>query len=249
MPKTGDRLVDVYLTSQVVSIRPKTTRAQAFTLLAERDVSSLPVTDDDNRVLGIVTLTDMLRVPGLPSAPVAEVMRAPVVSVHPGDTLRTAARAMIDRKIHRVLVTKGGDHLRGVLSTRDLMRAIAQDRIETPISHVMRKDVITIDVGDPLSVAIDLLVRTQLHGVLVVENGIPVGVFTQSEALRSRTMPAMAAVEAFMSHSVLMLPQSIPAHRAAGLAIEMRSRRIVALDHGGTIAGIATGIDLLKLVV
>jgi predicted transcriptional regulator len=184
----------------------------------------------------------------LPSARVEEVMHSPVVAVRPGSKLREAATAMIERRIHRVLVTKGAGELVGVLSTRDVMRAIAQDRIDTPLSEVMTTPVVTIDVGDPLSLGIDMLVRSGMHGVLVVENQMPVGLFTQAEALRSNTMPAMAAVESFMSHAVLMLQKSMPAHRAAGFAIEMKSRRIVAMD-GAKIAGIATGIDLLKLVV
>lgn len=247
MHATGDRLVDAYLTARVASVGAKATRAQAFALLAERDVSSLPVTDDGGRVVGIVSLTDLLRVPGLPSSPIAEVMHSPVVAVQPGSTLRDAAKAMIDRHIHRVLVTKGTSELVGVLSVRDVMRAIAQDRIEDPLSSVMTRDPVTIDVGDPLSLGIDLLVRSKMHGVLVTERGAPVGLFTQAEALRSATMPAMAAIETFMSHAVLMLQKETPAHRAAGFAIDMKARRIVAMD-GAKIAGIATGIDLLRLV-
>ena len=61
-------------------------------------------------------------------------------------------------------------------------------------------------------------------------------------------MPAMAADEDFLSHSLQQRPQDPPAHRAASFAVAMRARRILAMD-GSKVAGMATGIDLIKLVM
>lgn len=246
MTATGDRLVDAWFTRAVACVEPGATRAEVFTFMSERDVSAVPVAKD-GRVAGIVSLTDLLQHPGPPEEPIANVMVRDVVSIRPGTTLRDAARKMRDKRIHRVLVIEDGA-LTGVLSTREVMRAIAQDRIETPLSAVMSTPVVTVEARDAIGFTLDLLARSRMHGVVVVARGAAVGVFTQLEALRCQTMPVMAPVEDFMSHSLLQLPANTPAHRAASFSVATRARRILAMD-GARVAGIATGIDLLELVV
>jgi predicted transcriptional regulator len=244
---TGDRLVDSYLERALAIVEPTATRSDVFGIMAERNVSAAPIVKD-HRVVGIVSLTDLLRRPGAPEEHISNVMVKDVVSVVPGTTLREAATKMRERLIHRVLVIDKSGSLVGVLSTRDIMRAIAQDRIEAPLSTVMSTPVVTIEARDAIGFTLDLLTRSRLHGVVVIDRGAPAGVFTQLEALRSQTMPAMAPVEDFMSHSLLQLPQDTPAHRAASFAVAMRARRILAMD-GTRVAGMATGIDLIKLIL
>jgi CBS domain-containing protein len=247
MTSTGDRLVDSWFTHSVATVDPAATRAEVFALMGDRDVSAVPVVRDA-RVVGIVSLTDLLQRPGPPEEAIANVMVRDVVSFPPGTTLRDASRKMRDRRIHRVLVIDEAGVLAGILSTREIMRAIAQDRIETPLSAVMSTPVVTVEARDAIGFTLDLLTRSRIHGVVVVDRGAAVGVFTQLEALRCQTMPAMAPVDDFMSHSLLQLPANTPAHRASSFAVATRARRILAMD-GARVAGIATGIDLLKLIV
>jgi len=242
---TGDRLVDAYFAPSVLTAPPATTRAEIFQRMAERDVSAIPIVQNTH-VVGIVSLTDLLKFPGSPEEPIGEVMRKEVISIAPGTTLRDAARTMLSHGIHRVLVVENGE-LVGILATREVMRAIAQDKIETPLNTLMTSPVVSVDVRDPIGFTIDLLTRSKVHGVVVTDRDAPVGVFTQVEALRAQKMPAMAPVEDFMSHSLLQLPQDTPSHRAAAFAVAMRARRIVGMD-AGRMAGIATGMDLIRLV-
>lgn len=51
-----------------------------------------------------------------------------VVSVGADTPLRDAARLLVDRRIHRVVVTDG-DRLAGILTALDIVRLIADDRI------------------------------------------------------------------------------------------------------------------------
>jgi predicted transcriptional regulator len=247
MSATGDRLVDSYMMRPLAVVDPTTTRSEVFSLMADRDVSAAPIVKD-GRVVGIVSLTDLLQRPGPSEEPISNVMVRDVVTVLPGTTLREAAAKLHERKIHRVLVVEEGGSLAGVLSTRDVMRAIAQDRIDDPLSDIMSKPVVTVEARDAIGFTLDLLTRNRVHGVVVMDRGAPVGAFTQLEALRCQTMPAFAAVEDYMTHSLLQLPQTTPAYRAASFAVATRARRILAME-GSRIVGIATGIDLVQLVV
>jgi CBS domain-containing protein len=59
---------------------------------------------------------------------VGEVMTRKVVSIAPDGSLREAARAMMERGVHRLLVTEN-EALVGIITMTDLVRAIADGRL------------------------------------------------------------------------------------------------------------------------
>ncbi len=60
---------------------------------------------------------------------VSEAMTSSVCAVRPGMELAEVARYMLRRKIHRVLVMEGGK-LVGILTTTDIVRAVAERRVD-----------------------------------------------------------------------------------------------------------------------
>jgi CBS domain-containing protein len=60
---------------------------------------------------------------------VRDIMTRKVVSVAGDRSVREAAQTMISRGVHRVLVTTTGRRLLGIVTTLDLVRAIADGRI------------------------------------------------------------------------------------------------------------------------
>jgi CBS domain-containing protein len=50
------------MTPRVVTVRPHATLTQLATVMVERDLSTLPVVDDDDRLIGLVSRTDLVRV-------------------------------------------------------------------------------------------------------------------------------------------------------------------------------------------
>lgn len=59
---------------------------------------------------------------------VRDVMTSQIVAVSPDDPLREVARILIDRRMHRILVLDGR-RLAGLVTTVDLVRAIADGRL------------------------------------------------------------------------------------------------------------------------
>jgi CBS domain-containing protein len=249
--------VSLYMSSPVHFVRPHDTLVHAQRKLREYSVSCLAVVDDDEELVGVVSMTDLLHIGRmqagvregaallvLPSRPVEKVMTQDVITVSPDDPLARAARLMLDRRIHRVFVEESGE-ARGVVSTRDIMRAIREKRVNKPLSAFMSSPVFTVRSIEPISLATDRLKKAKVTGLVVVEDDWPVGVFTQNEALEARHMHHTTPVEQAMSHALLCLESDIPLHRAAAQAAEMEVRRIVAVK-GRTMEGILTGIDLAR---
>ncbi|WP_327387083.1 MULTISPECIES: CBS domain-containing protein [unclassified Streptomyces] len=143
------------MTDEVVSVAPVTAFKDVAKLLAQYDISGVPVLDDEDRVVGVVSQTDLLahtasphsedlRSEGLHSSrwngsgtgpPTAgDVMSAPAVTVHAEDTVADAARLMTRRSIERLPVVDVEDRLVGIVTRRDLLRTFLR-----PDSEIRRR--------------------------------------------------------------------------------------------------------------
>ena len=111
----------------------------AVMTLAESHISALPVLDGRKRMVGVVSSTDILTCEAEAEDAVAretlfddtmvrEIMTPNPLTVSPDTEVREAAQQMLYGDIHRLFVVEG-DEVVGVLSTTDLMRAIATGRL------------------------------------------------------------------------------------------------------------------------
>ncbi|MCC7538870.1 MAG: CBS domain-containing protein [Deltaproteobacteria bacterium] len=223
-------------------------------------VSSLLVTDVHGNPRGVVSRFDLIRVGRLrartsggstllelPSQAVSRVMHRDVISVAADATVPQAAARMVDRGVHRVFVLDGA-RVVGVLSTRDVMRAVEAARIESPIEQWMSSPVIDVASTDPVEVATDRLGQSRVTGVVVLENGWPVGLYTQREALAASGLPPETPVDRVMTYALLCLPVETTVFRAAGLTAATRARRVLVVEKR-EVRGILTGLDFARVLL
>ncbi|WP_254705701.1 CBS domain-containing protein [Streptomyces vilmorinianum] len=146
------RTVGEVMTAEVVRTGPRTSFKEVTRLLASHRISGLPVVDDDDKVMGVVSQTDLtrrqaalgrrthggaagllealrrrVRVRARPAAgasvtTAAGLMSTPAVTVHPEQRVVDAARIMERRHIDRLPVVDEEDRLIGIVTRRDLLR-------------------------------------------------------------------------------------------------------------------------------
>ena len=125
------------MTTEVVAVRRGATFKDMAAALRRYRVSALPVIDDQEKVIGIVSEADMLakEVPlGLIDGLVhhrevrkaagltaGDLMTHPAVTVRPDDSVEHAARLMYNLRIKRLPVVDAGGGLVGVISRTDLL--------------------------------------------------------------------------------------------------------------------------------
>ena len=248
--------VELYMQSPVTHVAPDSTLEQANLLMQARGISCAAVVAGE-QLVGVVSRTDLLRVgrraagsdPGatlleLPDQRVSEVMSSQVFTVAPDTALSVAAEAMWKREFHRVFVVQDG-RLAGVLSTRDIMLAVRDQRVSHPIERYMSSPLFTVGAAEPISVASNRLENAGISGLLVVDDDWPVGFFTQVEALISRREASDTPVENVMNTAFVCMPIGTPMFRAAAQAESLRARRIVAVKDRD-VRGILTGIDFAR---
>ena len=247
--------VSLYMTREPASVREDTLLEEVAHLLAVRRISAMPVVNAKGRPVGVISRRDLLRVGeltfpkgrnvpewDLPKKPVGEVMTTKLTVIAPSTSVREAASYMLDQHVHRVFIEV--DHeLRAVLTTRDVMQAIVDMRLETPISKLMSHPVQTIAPFQPLQVARRQLAELRVRGLVVADDGVPLGLFTEQDALAARHHAADLAVDRVMSHGLLVLPGTMKVWNAAAQMASMHAHRIVVMGESGP-AGILTPFDL-----
>lgn len=255
-----DAPVSAYMTPKVRTIARSARLTEAHAILREHTFSALVVTDGAEAV-GVLSRTDLLRIGRvtasgrrdaalleLPDAAVSTAMSAPVAAVAPGTSMREAAREMLRRKVHRMVVRGDGGSLAGVLSTRDLMVAVRDAKAPATLGDFMTSPMLSVEALDTVGHATDLLEDAHVAGVVVLEDGRAVGLFTQTEALQARELPATTPVEEVMNYALVCLDRGMSLHRAAANALATRARRIVVVDHRRA-CGVVTGLDFARALV
>jgi CBS domain-containing protein len=115
----------------IVTCLPGTSLQAAARAMTERRSRSIVVIDDRGRAVGVITGNDLLSLyqSGKPET-VADLMSKPIVTCDPDLSLSDAAELMIDREVHRLVVTdsSSGDAPIGIVSTTDIVAEMAQER-------------------------------------------------------------------------------------------------------------------------
>jgi CBS domain-containing protein len=127
--------VDHIMTPDPVSINRNGKPSEVRRILEERSIHHLPVTDG-NRLVGIISATDLLRVtfekPGTggksdldamldQSFTVADLMNREPVTVSSRSSIREAAQILVSGKFHSLPIVDG-DQLIGIVTSSDLIR-------------------------------------------------------------------------------------------------------------------------------
>lgn len=248
--------VNLHMSSPVISLGPDAPLEDAHRLMQEHNISSVAVIEGEE-LLGVLTRTDLLRVGRreagalrdahlltFPNRLVRELMTPDVLTVDEESTVSSAARDLIEQRVHRVFVMRGGVPV-GVLSTRDIMVALRVSRVRAPISKFMSTPLFSVRAEEPVGLATDRLEKAHVHGVVVLEGEWPIGVFTQVEALMAKDESRDTPVEEVMSPAMLCLPPDTMVHRAAAQAAATRARRVIAVENR-TPKGILTGSDFAR---
>jgi CBS domain-containing protein len=128
------RVADV-MTIDPITVRVEESIEHAERLLRLYHISGLPVVDDDDHVVGVISQTDLLWRGDLPlsgllrrkvsSLKVGELMSAPALTVPMTTTLTEAARLMRDNRVHRLVAVSDDGAPIGVLSAIDYVTLFA----------------------------------------------------------------------------------------------------------------------------
>ena len=125
------------MSPQVISIPPTMGIREAFFKMKENSIRHLPIVDEDNRLIGIISERELRRPNWVDEAEdvahvyyldnsmlVSDVMITNVQVIHTYDTLNKAVSLLLDNNIGAAPVLDKIGNLVGMLSAIDLLRAL-----------------------------------------------------------------------------------------------------------------------------
>ena len=119
---TPQTKVGEIMTRSVLTAKPETLVVDIVRLMARNKITGLPVVDANNRLIGVVSESDII---GKAGDTVEDIMTNGSWTVNEDTTLGEAAEVMLRRRIRRLPVVKGDNELIGLLSRSDLISFFA----------------------------------------------------------------------------------------------------------------------------
>jgi CBS domain-containing protein len=113
--------------SDVLTLEPTATLADAMDILAKRRIGALVITGADRRIVGIISERDIVRAiadhgTGILQSPVSELMTRKVVTCGQNETIAEIMGRMTAGKFRHVPVVEQG-RLIGIVSIGDIVKA------------------------------------------------------------------------------------------------------------------------------
>jgi CBS domain-containing protein len=113
---------------------------------------------------------------------VSSTMATRLLTIEPGATLQDAAHRMADRRVGAILVTDG-DSLVGILTERDVLRAVGRGTIDGSVEQWMTRDPITVGPEATNGEAAMMMIHGGFRHVPVCDHGKLVGIVSIRDLL------------------------------------------------------------------
>jgi IMP dehydrogenase len=108
-----------------ITMTPDQTLAEALELMETNRISGIPIVEKSGKLCGILTNRDV-RFAENPGQPVSELMtRENLATVGLGTSEEVARRILHQRRIEKLLVVDDRDHLVGLITVKDIEKAVA----------------------------------------------------------------------------------------------------------------------------
>ncbi len=155
IPESARKHVGDIMTTEVVKVYPDTRVDRIARLMSDHSISGLPVVDENDRVLGVITELDMIvrntrfkvpnfimildsiiyletpqhfreRLEHMLGVTAKDIMSKPAVTIAPDATIEELAGLMVDRRKNPIPVVEN-ERLVGIISRSDIIRLMARE--------------------------------------------------------------------------------------------------------------------------
>jgi len=265
-------------TTDIVSIPPSTAIIEAAERMQAHGFRRLPVTNPGtNKLEGVITGGDIIDFMGggtrynlvtvkhhgnflaAVNDRIREIMTFDVACVQDTADLDEVVEIIVTRKIGGIPVVNGDHVLRGLVTERDVMKAIHRDDVPLTAEEVMSAPLRVIHPDSPVGTATQEMVRHRFRRLPIVADDILCGIITTSDIIRylgsGRVFEQLVTgdvgevmslpVRELQSTSLHTISPDVSVDRIAGT---MRETGVGALPviEDGRLVGMVTEYDLVR---
>jgi len=236
-----------YASRPVVAVESDSTVLDAMKLMSEKCISCVIVLAHGEPI-GILTERDIVFAAnwllGQPDLLIKEVMNKPVMTASEDMSVAQAYSVFSKHHIRHLIVLDSRLDMAGIFTQTDLVHSLREE------AFAAVSDLIELMTSKVLNVAPDVP-RRSVSCVVVVDDAIPVGMFTERDVVRCIANGidlTTALVGDVMSSSIVTTPMTTLPHAAIGKMQEKTVRRVLVVDDRGGVAGILTQTDIGRVL-
>ena len=112
-----------------------------------------------------------------------------VATIAPTATVGDAVKLLAERKIGALIITGAGGRITGIVSERDIVRALAQygaGALQVPLNDVMTRKVVTCGPKDSISNLMELMTHGKFRHLPVVDSEKLAGIISIGDVVKIR---------------------------------------------------------------
>ncbi len=187
--------------------------SEVVEIMLERRVGALAVVDGDMKLRGVISERHIVSLFSdvKTYVKVKELMNTPLISLPPEASIVEGQRVMTRHRIRRVPLVSNGA-LKGIVTVKDIVKFYASEdtlsllergeveRVHgTPMSYIASRPVYTVEPHEDVGDAIAVMRRHGIGSLVVVEDGKPVGMFSERDVVTK--LPMIKGVEIFVDEA------------------------------------------------
>ena len=121
-----------------------------------------------------------------------------VLTVTPDSSVAALVKLLAEKRIGAVPVADGTGRLSGIVSERDVVRALAGDAavLERKVESLMTHEVKTCGLQDTVANLMEVMTRGRFRHLPVIEDGKLIGIISIGDVVKQRVAEAQSEVEA-----------------------------------------------------
>ena len=126
-----------------------------------------------------------------------------IISIEPTADLATAAKLLSKHRIGSVVILGAGERLVGILSERDIVRALSEQgagALALPVGQVMTRDVATCGEDDTVASIMERMTAGRFRHMPVVANGRLIGLISIGDVVKQRVEEVEGESEAMRDY-------------------------------------------------
>ncbi|MFL4997023.1 MAG: CBS domain-containing protein [Microvirga sp.] len=126
-----------------------------------------------------------------------------VATIEPSRSLSEAARVLAERRIGALLIVDGDRPVTGIISERDIVRAVAvhgAKALDEPVSRFMTEKVVTCTGETSINDVMELMTQQKFRHIPVVESGRLSGIISIGDVVKLRLEEVEAETQAIKEY-------------------------------------------------
>lgn len=249
--------------------------ARALYIMQEEGIRHLPVLRNrvpdgmvsDHNILSHLGWHDAAHKNAAVNDRVEKIMRHPIVTVSPDETIEKVAQLIINRNIGAIPLVDSTGRLVGIATKSDFLKCfltdtpvVTADQKDQNVASVMSKNVLSVTPDDATLDALHIMKSKRIQHLPVLKDATLVGILSDRDILRGsspkqdarqshlRSAGSPLHVRGLMCEEVLTLPRHATLSQAAGAMVERHIGAIPIVSDDNRLEGIITETDMIKII-